>query len=455
MIEIQCTSCNTRYRIDERVLPDDTPTFKCSRCGHVFNADPVPARVRKPAPPAAENESESPRTIRPARPRPSPLKSQVESDVVKREPVAEPRPTIAPQPQARVQRPEPAPRAAVEPRTPAPPPAAPEVRPAKDRREPDVDDPLNRTFGDREQKADTGENLRFDFSEERNQIHDASPQEHELERPEPDDADWQVGDAPADFEHAPRRRAPTMMAEQEPAARPTPTAVRRMASTLSAEAPHFARPSGGPAKAAGFQLGQVAEDRADAAPAGPTHASGLFLAMFFFVAIAFFGASALICDEPAASARILSQAPAIGGYFARPIVPAMLVALHDVRAEYYTLKGGHVALVITGIAQNVSARRLHLVEIDAGLIGGGTRPLAGQSVYVGNELSATMLGEMTPREIEFSQGLSPQKAFAIEPSAAAPFLMVFIDPPTGAGKIRVSVSKAVATATASDSAASS
>ncbi|HZC45823.1 MAG TPA: hypothetical protein VE243_05060, partial [Candidatus Acidoferrum sp.] len=186
-----------------------------------------------------------------------------------------------------------------------------------------------------------------------------------------------------------------------------------------------------------------------------THASGLFLAMFFFVAIAFFGASALICDEPAASARILSQAPAIGGYFARPIVPAMLVALHDVRAEYYTLKGGHVALVITGIAQNVSARRLHLVEIDAGLIGGGTRPLAGQSVYVGNELSATMLGEMTPREIEFSQGLSPQKAFAIEPSAAAPFVMVFIDPPTGAGKIRVSVSKAVATATASDSAASS
>ena len=82
MIEIQCTSCNTRYRIDERVLPDDTPTFKCSRCGHVFNADPVPARVRKPAPPAAENEPEPPRTIRPARPRPSPLKSQVESDVV-------------------------------------------------------------------------------------------------------------------------------------------------------------------------------------------------------------------------------------------------------------------------------------------------------------------------------------------------------------------------------------
>ncbi len=91
MIEIQCTSCHTRYRIDERVLPDDTPTFKCSRCGHVFNADPVPARVRKMAPQEPEspqqpeNESQAPRTIRPARPRASELKSPVESDVVKRE----------------------------------------------------------------------------------------------------------------------------------------------------------------------------------------------------------------------------------------------------------------------------------------------------------------------------------------------------------------------------------
>jgi hypothetical protein len=33
--------------------------------------------------------------------------------------------------------------------------------------------------------------------------------------------------------------------------------------------------------------------------------------------------------------------------------------------------------------------------------------------------------------------------------------MVFIDPPAGAGKIRISVSKAVATVTASDSAAGS
>ncbi len=424
MIEIQCTSCHTRYRIDERVLPDDTPTFKCSRCGHVFNAAAVPARVRTPVPQAAESESQPARTIRPARPRAGALKSPVESDVVKREHSAELRPPNPPEP---------------------------EVRREQDRREAEADDPLNRPFGDREQKADTGENLKFDFSDERNEIGDAPP-EHELERLEPDDGGWQVGDAPAEFESAPIRQAPTMIAEPEPAPRPAPNPVRHAAAPARAAAPRFAQP---PAKPAGFQLGQLGDEGAEAAAAGATHASGFFLATFFFVAIVFLAASALICGEPAASARILSEAPRIGGYFARPLVPAMLVALHDVRSEYYTLKGGHVALVISGDAQNVGTRPLHLVEIDGDLIGDGAHPIASQAVYCGNELSAKMLGEMTPREIEFSQGLSPQKAFAMESSASAAFLMVFMNPPAGAAKIRISVSKAAPAAAAPDSSASS
>ena len=462
MIEIQCTSCHTRYRIDERVLPDDTPTFKCSRCGHVFNADPVPSRVRKMAPQEPEspqqpdNESQAPRTIRPARPRASALKSPVESDVVKREVASEPRQPVASKAEPRLQRPEPRaqrpepsaqrieperPRESSVPQTPPAPAVQPEIRKEKPAQEPQADDPLNRTFGDRNPKADTGENLKFDFSDERGHLGDALP-ENELERPEPPESDWQVGDAPADFEHAPRRQAPSMMADPQPAPRPTPTTVRRMAAPLEAEMPRFVQPPTH-AKSSGFQLGHAADDdTAEEASPGPTHASGVFLALFFFVAIVFLGASALICDEPVASARILSVAPRIGDYFARPIVPAMLVTLHDVRSEYYSLKGGHVALVITGTAQNVGNRPLHLVGIDADLIGAGASPIARQSVYCGNELSATMLGEMTPREIEFSQGLSPQKTFTIEPSASAPFLLVFIDPPAGAGKIRIAVSKA-------------
>src|ERR1700731_2824538 len=66
MIEIQCTSCHTRYRIDERVLPADSPTFKCSRCGHVFTTDPMAANPKASAEPAPPPKPATPRVQTPA-----------------------------------------------------------------------------------------------------------------------------------------------------------------------------------------------------------------------------------------------------------------------------------------------------------------------------------------------------------------------------------------------------
>ena len=450
MIEIQCTSCHTRYRIDERVLPDDTPTFKCSRCGHVFNADPIPAKVRVPAPQATPqattDDSQLAQTVRPPRPRASaaPAAPAQQRSVI-REAVA------PPVERARDVHQSESANEHLEHRIPAP--AASE---SNGGHELESDHPLNRTFGDREQKADTGENFRFDFNDERHELGDSErvhqrdhQQDHQMAAPEHGDDDrWQVGDASAEFDAEPSRYAPTMTdahtteAHEQPA-RPSPASAHRVAAALKAARPRIAEPPQ-PAKSAGYELGHLGEDEDDMPMLGKTYASGYFVAMFFAVAIGFVVASGLISSEPVASARLLSQAPRIGPYFARPIVPAMLVALHDVHTEYRTLKGGQVALVITGSAQNVGAHPLHLVQVDADLLGDVGHPAASLGVYCGNELSTKMLSEMTPREIEFSQGLSPQKSFAIEPSSAAPFLMVFINPPAHAGNVRLSVSKAVA-----------
>ena len=450
MIEIQCTSCHTRYRIDERVLPDDTPTFKCSRCGHVFNADPVPAKVRAPAPQATPqattDDSQLAQTVRPPRPRASaaPAAPMQQRSVI-REAVA------PPVERARDVHQSESANEHLEHRIPAP-----SASESNGGHELDSDHPLNRTFGDREQKADTGENFRFDFNDERHELGDSArdhqrdhQQDHQMTAPEHGDDDrWQVGDASAEFDAEPSRYAPTMTdahttdAHEQPA-RPSPASAHRVAAALKAARPRIAEPPQ-PAKSAGYELGHLGEDEDDMPMLGKTYASGYFVAMFFVVAIGFVVASGLISSEPVASARLLSQAPRIGPYFARPIVPAMLVALHDIHTEYRTLKGGQVALVITGSAQNVGAHPLHLVQVDADLLGDVGHPAASLGVYCGNELSTKMLSEMTPREIEFSQGLSPQKSFAIEPSGAAPFLMVFINPPAHAGNVRLSVSKAVA-----------
>src|SRR5712664_4062302 len=159
MIEIQCTSCHTRYRIDERVLPDDTPTFKCLRCGHVFNADPIPGKVRAPAPQATETDSQPAQTLRPPRPRESAPATPAPQRPMMREAVA---PARAPGPEFEppvergrdVQQFESL-KEHIDHRIPEP-----AVSESNREHELESDHPLNRTFAAHE-KADTGENFRF------------------------------------------------------------------------------------------------------------------------------------------------------------------------------------------------------------------------------------------------------------------------------------------------------
>src|SRR5271167_428643 len=92
MIEIQCSSCHTRYRIDERVLPADTPTFKCSRCGHVFTTDPLTAKKISVEP---ASRSQAPRASTPrgepkvTAPPPAPSKPEAPGEPPKLTPSAE------------------------------------------------------------------------------------------------------------------------------------------------------------------------------------------------------------------------------------------------------------------------------------------------------------------------------------------------------------------------------
>jgi hypothetical protein len=121
----------------------------------------------------------------------------------------------------------------------------------------------------------------------------------------------------------------------------------------------------------------------------------------------------------------------------------MRVALLDVHAEYRTIKDGRRALLITGVARNLSGAPLHTVQIAAGLLDDTERVLAGRATYCGINLSDKMLAEMTPREIDFLQRLEPQKNFVVAPGAESRFLVVFTDPPAGARNLRIAVTKAM------------
>ncbi len=159
----------------------------------------------------------------------------------------------------------------------------------------------------------------------------------------------------------------------------------------------------------------------DAAPvynhSTATHSARFFVGLFVLIALGYGAITVFVRSAPATAAEMLSHLPRIGSRFVLPIAPARLVAMRDVHADYLSTKGGHSVLVVTGIAENVSERALHAIQIEANLRDAAQHPLANSVVYCGNNLSASMVAQMTPHELEFFQKLDPPKAFSLEPSA--------------------------------------
>ncbi len=270
---------------------------------------------------------------------------------------------------------------------------------------------------------DVGENLEFDFSD------DTEP---EL-GPEPADDDaptalerWSVGDEDLD---APAQQPGFGRGEPDPGfSRGEPAPIGR--GTI----PRYV---GSPP----IQRSPLPDEGAYLERAG-LYSARSFIGLFFAVASVFAALTGVICVIPSASADLMRRMPVIGPEFVQPTPLENLAGVSDVQSSYQTVKGGHGALVLTGVVHNNSTVPLHTVQIGVRLLDAAQHELAGSTVYCGTTLSPRMIGEMTPHELEFLQKLDPQKTFVLEPGHAAPFLMVFIDPPRNLNHFAVSVSKA-------------
>lgn len=461
MIEVQCTSCHTRYRIDERVLPEGLPTFKCSRCGHVFNFEPRKSRTNgAPATPDAT-------------PQPAVDGSSKSTGIGLNTPDAE------------VSAPDISQGAAAGASSPAPEAftsqtsgaaissnAKPSVRQESDslkeaeykrRFQPDWQDPddqvpekadwpqaneepvpglspqlkakqaerfYSRVFTGKDPDAASGENLSFDFADEEPALDQArlarrtrdSGVSRETIR---ESARWQVGDEDSIAE---------IGALDETHLQDNEATGRRSRARLRAEEPQprFTR--------GGFE----GEERAPVYNRAITHSARFLMLLLCLIGVGFGAMTLLIHSAPRQAAGLLSSLPMIGDRFIQPATPAKLVALRDVTAAYQQSKEGRKALLISGTAENVSTESLRLVQLTAAIHDAQGHPLASQAVYCGNNVSAGMVGQMTPHEIEFFQKLEPAKTFALEPSASCRFVAIFMNPPGTARNYDVAVSQAVA-----------
>jgi predicted Zn finger-like uncharacterized protein len=478
MIEIQCTSCQTRYRIDERILPDDTPTFKCSRCGHVFSAEPrkqaassaSPEGVRgakvKPAPPpsfavdeaeaappsaAAAPRADAPAAATTAQGPAATAQQEPSAPFAAAGPAAKPPPQFKPRPagsagrRAAAQAPPAArERAAESPRgadlaesaasqaPPAAPQAAPE-EPAPVRH--DTEELRQRGF--REEPADeaekAGANLAFDFSDEPGSQGETFQSYAEKK--------WEVGDTDPSSPQPPRPKRRIRISDFNGDDADEGLSLNQALNRdqdLGRQAGHdFDRLRPEEISAQAYRLEAELRGRSYR-----LHSAGFFMALFALVILGFGILTMTISSAPIASAELLSALPMVGSGLEPAISPARRVALGQVEARYTTLKGDQSALIISGTVENVTSTPLGAVQIEAALTGVTQESLRSQTIYCGNNLSSKMIGEMTPREIEFFEKLDAPRSFTLAPQTSAPFVIVFIGPPAGAAHFQLRVVRA-------------
>jgi len=462
MIEVQCTSCHTRYRIDEKVLPEGVPTFKCSRCGHVFTFEPRKWRLggqAESAAPKPRAAAETPdeslatgarqpgSTEPPSRiadrealsERPFSSDDAVEAGVSdisdplagaaaagdQSEPVRDEEYTRKreqsgrPDVRSQLQR--------QEERGPAVT-GAPQQALAAQLKAKQAEKFSSQSFIDNDPDDSSGENLSFDFADE-----EPAPDQARLTRRRGqgsakqlsrfESTRWEVGD---DDSIPPGAGSGESRLGDEQMARLSRSQFRAVAPE-----PQFTD-----------EDGLVNEEEAPVYNRAITHSARFFVLLIFLVGAGFGAMTLLIHSAPSRSAVLLSYLPLIGDRFVLPETPAKLVALRDVSAIYQENKEGRKALVISGTAENVGTESLRIVQLTAALHDVQGRSLASQAVYCGNNVSAGMIGQMTPHEIEFFQKLEPARTFALEPSGTCRFVAVFMNPPVAAHGYDVSVSQA-------------
>jgi predicted Zn finger-like uncharacterized protein len=467
MIEVQCTSCHTRYRIDEQVLPEGLPTFKCSRCGHVFTFEPRQSRldsaIENVAPKAkaagrvtgessarGERVPESrellsglvgrmSRTEGPSSPQTSMAASDSDmSDQSRAEagpsnlqsgPIETEEPAhrtseseSAPSDTSHAPRPEPnpavmkaSPRSIVSPQ--------PSAKQAEKF--------YSRLLTGQDPNGPSGENLAFDFADEE-QMSDQARLTRQKRGEDlatvPSDSDskkWEVGDDESGTSEAVSR-------DDEPFAEEELVGPRRRQRRTSVTEPEFTD-----------DTGFLDEEEASVYNRAVTHSARFFLLLMFVVGAGFGFLTLLIHSAPSGSSAALSYLPLVGDRFVIAATPAKLVALRDVAAGYQRSKEGRNALVISGTAENVGTASLRIVQLTAVLRDSQRRSLSSETVYCGNSVSAGMIGQMTPHEIEFFQKLEPAATFTLEPMGSCRFVAVFINPPSSVHTYEVSVSQAV------------
>ena len=364
---IRCPNCSTTYKVSGSVFDAPQPTFRCTRCKHVFmvqvhlqlTEEESPAAVERAEQQTAETSGTDDRNDVADGPD-APPDEEAWEDAVAEDDVVPPAAGTAPDASE-------------------PPPEAIEAAdefPAPDRAGIDVDE---------EDAGDTAPSYRgFEIDTPETELAEAGTTDPVEETPA-EDADSPVGD----------KRQPDFEIEEDFLLPPT------------REAPPPGRPLG--------------DSRGSIVPL----ASLLCLAVLAFVLVAL-----IYQANPQPLDSLIRRIPWYGSavfdnrHFKQTLVVESLASgVHPVLNQTEVF-------IVSGKLTNRNDRSVHKVRIEARLFDAEGKQIGQQVTFVGNAISAKIIQDMTFREISLLQSLKPQSNYRIGPDGSANFTIVFPKPKT-------------------------
>lgn len=365
---VRCPSCATTYKIEGPAFDAPQPTFRCSRCKHVFaiqiqqlrDEDAAAAETAEPptpeAPPAADRGPDA------------------EAGADARGPADTGGPDDT---EASRAEPEP-PETRTAPRSANPPMPAPEPEPPA----PSV--PADRTDDDPVRITELGDT-------------DLPPRDVRPRTPETDPRDARQPDLP------------------EPAA----VVEKTDSPDRGARIPDFR-----------IDDDDLIPPR-EAGTAPSKHGSGSIVPFVSLVGLAVFAfvlVSVIYQMNPQALDSLMRRIPWYGGAVFENRHFKRTLAFESLASGVQPALNQTEVFVVSGKLVNGNDRGIHKVRVEAQIFDSEGKPLARQAIFLGNAISAKIIKEMSLREIALLQSLKPQKAYPIPPHESVNFTIVFPKP---------------------------
>lgn len=174
-------------------------------------------------------------------------------------------------------------------------------------------------------------------------------------------------------------------------------------------------------------------------PPAPRHSGFTASIAFAGVVLVAYGCLAwVLLAQPVLADRVLGTLSAFADLQESALL-ARRLELSTLDGSYQLIGDRETAFIVSGFATSAAFQPVRDVMIRGRLLGADDLVLAEKEIYCGAATTPAVLGDLNTREITVLQRSQPPPRFAINPGAAASFVIVFIDPPDGVERFAAEV----------------